>query len=151
MEFFSAFVWYSLCIPFLQGFLLVINEYFTVSDDFCEFFCSCGFCGVYLFPHQTVVLHLACWTVQSFLCHLDVLMLFVKCVINHSNGFLLVFLRQLLVFSSIFSAVSLNSFCAAHYGLGGSAASLNSFFRIQGTLFLPFLQFLLLKLTNKTH
>lgn len=41
-----------LCGPlgFLQGFLLLVNEYFTAFEDFCEFFCKCGFCGVFLPP-----------------------------------------------------------------------------------------------------
>lgn len=45
--------------------------------------------------------------------------------------------------------MSLNSFYAAHYGLCESTATLNSLVRIQGALFLTFLQFLLVKLNKK--
>lgn len=71
MEVFSGFVLvlslnatcmlWSLSGPlgFLQGFLCLINDYFSAFEGFCEFFRKCGFCGVYLSPPSCVsALHL---------------------------------------------------------------------------------------------
>lgn len=150
-------MFWLLCGPlgFLQEFLLFINEYFTTFKDFCELFCKCGVCGVYLPPpscgfafnllDDVVLPPCAIWTFWCFLNNV-----FIPFgVIKQSSGFLLVLLKFFLIFSWLFSAVSLNSFCAVHYGLCLSPASLNSFLRIQGALFLTFLQFLLLKLNKK--
>lgn len=41
-------------LGFLERFLLLINEYSTAFEDFCEFFGKCWFCGVCLPPPSCV-------------------------------------------------------------------------------------------------